>query len=220
MIALAFIAGILTIASPCILVLIPGVMAGSVGGKLRPIVIILGLSFSFTITGISASFLGHLFTNYLRYIAIGMLVLLGLILASKRLDERFAIISGRLVGKVKAPKGEGLIGAFFLGLSLGIVWVPCAGPILGAILTLAAVQREIIGGALLLFVYSLGVGIPLLVIAYSGKAISSQIKALARYSEGARKFAGWVLITLGLTILLGLDKKITTILPLFFPPIL
>jgi len=111
-----------------------------------------------------------------------------------------------------AGGGGGLLGGFALGLSLGVLWIPCVGPILGAVLAHvaagAAGSGSLLYGAFQLFIYSLGVGVPMLIIAYSGKTISRRSRRLSRYVPLSKKISGLVLVSVGLMMLFGVDKTI------------
>jgi cytochrome c-type biogenesis protein len=85
-----------------------------------------------------------------------------------------------------------------LGLSPGVLWIPCIGPILGSILTMVALEGNTTGGALTLSIYSLGFAMPMLVLAYSAQFSSSKMKLITRYDAVFKKGAGVVLILFGL----------------------
>jgi len=93
--------------------------------------------------------------------------------------------------------GEGLLGGALLGVSLGIVWMPCIGPMLASILTIVAQHGTIVYGALLLLTYSLGLAIPMLIVAYSSNMVSDKIRNISKYSMGIRKVAGVILLMVG-----------------------
>ncbi len=200
---LAFSAGVLTISSPCVLPLIPAIMAYSTGkGRFRPVSIVLGMTLSFTLMGIAASALGLTFIGYIDYMRIiagSVIVFLGLYMLSETLEQKLLELRSRIPIRFNysAPSGS-IFGSFALGLSLGIVWIPCVGPILGAILSMVAVRGSISYGALLLFIYSLGLGVPMLIIAYSSAFSSKRLSILVQYSSILKRIAGVVLILVGL----------------------
>ncbi|MDD3291230.1 MAG: cytochrome c biogenesis CcdA family protein [Methanocellales archaeon] len=198
---IAFSAGVVSISSPCVLPLIPAIMAYSTGkGRFRPLSIVLGVSLSFTIMGVAASALGMAFIGYVYYmkvIAGIVIIFLGLYMLSEKLEQKVLELRSRMPIRFNysAPSGSG---GFTLGLSLGIVWIPCVGPILGAILSMVAVSGSIPYGALLLFIYSLGLGAPMLIIAYSSAFSSKRLSILVRYNAILKRIAGIVLIVVGL----------------------
>lgn len=194
----AFFAGIVSVLSPCILPIIPAVFAYSTGkGKLRPLAIVLGLSLSFTSMGVITSIFGATLTAYLGYLNVfaeALLVIMGI---SLLFDLNIFNIFGNF-SALANPKQEGLLGGFLLGLSLGIIWLPCVGPVLGSILTMVAVSGEAGYGALMLFIYSLGFSVPMLLVAYSASFSSSKLLKASRYGFPLKKITGFVILGVGL----------------------
>lgn len=194
----AFGAGILSVLSPCILPLLPAVLATSAGkNKLRPLAIVLGVSISFTIMGIVSSAFGAIFTAYteqLKIIAEILILIMGFaLLLDISLFNAFSKFP--LLGKMNE---EGSISGFLLGLSLGVLWIPCVGPILGSILTMVALEGDAATGALTLSIYSLGFAIPMLLLAYSAHFTSSKIRVISKWDRVFKKGAGIILILVGL----------------------
>ncbi len=202
--AMALLAGIVSIASPCVLPLLPGVMAYSTGkSKLTPLAIVLGLALTFTMMGVASSVFGAFLMDYMDYLKIvsGVLIIaMGLYILSRTVEDFFLAAWSRLpVSRIVRPDAgdEGLLGGLILGASLGIVWVPCIGPMLATILMVVAQQGMVVYGASLLLTYSLGFAIPMLVVAYSSNVISGKLRDVSRYSVGIRKVAGIVLLVIG-----------------------
>ena len=194
----AFGAGILSVLSPCILPLLPAVLATSAGkSKFRPLAIVLGVSISFTIMGVVTSAFGAVFHTYigqLKILAEILIVLLGCALLFEiSLFNSFSKFP--LLGKMN---DEGTVSGFLLGLSLGVLWIPCVGPILGSILTMVALKGNAATGALTLSIYSLGFAVPMLVLAYSAHFSSSKIRLISKYDSVFKKGAGIVLVAVGL----------------------
>ncbi|MFQ5975246.1 MAG: cytochrome c biogenesis CcdA family protein [Candidatus Hydrothermarchaeales archaeon] len=226
---LAFLAGVVTIATPCIIPILPPMLAGSVGHKLRPLFIVLGSVVTFTlmgglfsVIGIAVGFTGNLIRQFFIFFIIGF----GIIMVSDEINEIYTKYSSMFVDRLVNvfKKGEGisdeghpLLSAFVLGLSLGIVWIPCVGPILGFVLLFTTIQGNIVRGSLLLAVYSIGLGIPMLSIAYGGKYVSGKVEWTKRNSETIRFIAGWILILTGVAMFLGFDRLIQTRLLPYFP---
>src|SRR3989440_7702589 len=165
LLGIGFAAGVITAISPCVLPVLPIILAGgATGGGRRPFAIIAGLVASFTVFTLTASVILSalgLPQDFLRNVAIGLLFLLALTLVVPRvglvLERPFAFLTRR--------RGGDLGGGFLLGASLGLVFVPCAGPVLATITVLAAQHR---GGAptvLLTLAYAIGASLPLLRIA-------------------------------------------------------
>src|SRR5512145_2335130 len=158
----AFFAGVVSVLSPCILPVIPAVFAYSTEkGKFRPLAIVLGLSISFTSMGIVTSLFGATLTAYLDLLYIFAEILLITMGISLLFDLNIFNVFGNFSSLANSRK-EGLFGGFLLGLSLGIVWLPCVGSVLGSILTMVAVSGKVAYGALMLFIYSIGFSIPML----------------------------------------------------------
>lgn len=222
LVLLSFVAGFISISSPCVLPLIPVVMAGSTGSRLRPLLIVLGMSFTFTLMGVLTSQAGAVagFSSALRFAGIALIILLGAVLAVEKLDQYFVLYSSALMNRLNLgqPSGrEGVLGALILGLSLGVVWIPCVGPILGVVLTRVAMEGEVLMGGFSLFLYSLGMGVPMLAIAYSGKYALSRMESVSQHNLAIRRTAGVIIILMGIALLFGIDRKLQAILAPYFP---
>ena len=193
----AFFAGVVSVLSPCILPVIPAVFAYSTEqGKFRPFAIVLGLSLSFTSMGIITSLFGATLTAYLDLLYIfaeALLITMGI---SLLFDLNIFNVFGNFSSLANSKK-EGLFGGFLLGLSLGIVWLPCVGSVLGSILTMVAVSGKVTYGALMLFIYSIGFSIPMLFVAYSASFSSTRLQRFSKHSFPLKKAAGLIILTVG-----------------------
>ncbi len=225
-IILVFIAGIATVITPCVLPILPAVLSGSIGSKLRPLAIVVGMSITFTLMGVLVSAITSFasIAERLRWFAIFFIIGMGVILFDDDINQEYVKLSSYIVNHLPLHgnnQNEGILGGFFLGLSLGIVWIPCVGPILGAVLAFVAESSTSIGnmlhGAVLLLVYSLGVGIPMLIIAYSGKGISKRVEWFMKRGALFKKLSGLVLIIVGLMMLFGIDRYLQAKLLPYFP---
>src|SRR5919199_412418 len=140
LVAFAFLAGFVTILTPCILPILPIVLSSSVAsGRSRPLGVILGLVLSFSVFTLAISQLVALLglsANVLRLVAVVVIALLGLAMIVPALNTRLELLLSGLPGMVRQGNRSGLGGGFVMGVSLGLVWAPCAGPILAAITTL------------------------------------------------------------------------------------
>ncbi len=219
-ILIAFLAGVLTIAAPCILPLLPILLGTSVGqtSKTRPLFIVLGFALVFSLAALFFSLLARelgLSTNVLRIVAIFILGLFGLFMLW---PAPFELLTSKLnvvfnnAGKAASSAKKDNVGGFILGMTLGLVWTPCAGPVLGSVLTLIASQKDLVTGAILLIAYALGTGIPMLVIAYGGQYISGKVRVIARYSRILQQAFGVIIILLALAIYFNYDIKIYSII--------
>ncbi|MCC6563566.1 cytochrome c biogenesis protein CcdA [Candidatus Uhrbacteria bacterium] len=199
---LALLAGIVTVGGPCILPLLPIVLGTSTAGRhpLRPVAIVLGFTITFTgfalIFSVFGSFLG-LSPDGWRYVAAVVIGLFGLLMVLPKLQAAvFARLEGaiaRVMPRVK-PDQTGLWSGFILGMSLGAIWTPCAGPVLGSILTLIAAKQDLLQAAALLFAFSLGAGLPMLLIAYGGQAAVTKVRILSKYTVVIQRIFGAVII--------------------------
>jgi cytochrome c-type biogenesis protein len=200
---IAFGAGLISIFSPCVLPLLPAIVASSTDrGRYRPLAIVLGLSISFTSMGLVASAFGAVFTAYSYYLfvaAIFFIIVMGVwMLFDLHLPynaPRLGLID-RVSKKTYDIPTEGIASGLLLGLALGIVWLPCTGPVLGTILTWVAAKGDVMTGGLLLIVYSLGFAIPMLGIAYSTK-MSSSLVGKSSKTIWIKRIAGLMLIVVG-----------------------
>ena len=165
LIGIGLAAGFITAISPCVLPVLPIIFAGgATGGRRKPFAIIAGLilSFSaFTLFGVWALRQLGLPQDFLRDVAIGLLFLVAATLLFPRLEE---IVQRPLLRLTRRPGGE-LGGGLLLGASLGLVFVPCAGPVLAAVTVLSATHRVGLEAILLTLSYSAGLALPLLAIA-------------------------------------------------------
>ncbi len=227
-IALVFLAGVLTVTTPCIIPILPPLLAGSVGSRLRPVAIVAGMSVTFTLMGglfsalgIAASATGEV----MRYLAIAFMMGFGAIMVDDELQEAYMKHSSSLVEKfsgvlpMKNSAGS-ISSAFLLGMSLGIVWIPCVGPVLGAVLSYVAMGEDILKGSLMLFVYSMGLGVPMLAVAYGSKRYGARLEWVRRNSVRMRKIAGVLIILTGVGILFGADRYLQAKLLPYFPALL
>lgn len=229
---LVFLAGIVTILKPCCLPLVPVIFSGSGGHRFRPLAIVSGLTLSFTTMGVLVSAFGATFGSFadtLRSIAILFIISMGAVLFDEDINMEFIKISsaitqgirqyfGTLSGysSLNMPEG-GIAGGFFLGMSLGILWIPCVGPILGAVLAYVASVGNIPYGAWMLFIYSVGMSLPMLSIAYYGKKVTSRYQWFVKRGPVLKKLSGLVLIVIGIMLLFNIDKLIIKALSPYFP---
>lgn len=215
--ALAFVAGLVTLLNPCVLPLLPIVIAGAFAtGRLGPAVLGLGLALSFTVFGLLVTTVGFaigLTSSVLRNLGAGLLVASGLILLVPVAQLRLATAMGPISGGAGAlahrlPVG-GLGGQFLLGGLLGAIWGPCVGPTLGAAIGAAAQGQDLIASGTIMLAFGLGTACALTLFAYGSRHALARRRA--RWSTGAayaKPTLGAVLIIVGLLVMSGLDKRI------------
>jgi cytochrome c biogenesis protein CcdA/thiol-disulfide isomerase/thioredoxin len=201
--ALAFIEGVALIASPCILPILPIVLSvGLDGGKGRPYGVILGFISAFcAFTLLSRSLVNALGLDpiLVRNLAYGLLLALGFVMLSTRLTERFSDWTQQLsnLGNRLSKPGQqkqGFGSGFLLGLFIGLVWSPCVGPIIAAVLVQTIRQQSDINSLLTLTAFSVGVGLPMLLITLGGKRVMTQLNFFKTRSTIIRKSLGAVII--------------------------
>lgn len=221
----AFLAGVLTIAAPCTLPLLPVLLGTSLGqkSKSRPIFIVLGFVIVFTIAAIILSLLAKYAgfnANIIRNIGIFILAIFGILLIWSKPFEMVAVRLTPLISKVSVKVGLGNTGNFsalMLGMTLGLVWTPCAGPVLASILTLIALQKDLVAAAILLLFYSIGVGVPMIIIAYGGQYISEKVQVISKYSVLLQQIFGVIIILLAIAMFFNFDTKLYSFIFQYFP---
>ncbi|MGY4342254.1 cytochrome c biogenesis protein CcdA [Bradyrhizobium sp. LM2.9] len=154
---------------------------------MRPAMIALGFVISFSTTALLLGAITRLFDfdpNVLREAASILLLGFGLLMLWPAPFEWLSIrLNGWLdLGNSNATQREGALGGLLLGTTLGLVWTPCAGPVLGSILTLVATAKNFGWAGTLLVAYAIGAAIPMLAIAYGGQAATTRVRSLARIS--------------------------------------
>lgn len=197
---MAMMAGLASIASPCVLPVVPIVVTGSAEDhRHRPLLIVLGLSLGFIAMGVATALFGGAIAPAMPVfekvagvliIAFGVLMLFGINLF-KNLHFFSRIGSG----------GKGRWSGLVLGLTLGLVWIPCVGPMLSGVLTLVATQGSVASGVVLLALYSLGFAIPMLLAGYASQAVRQRIRLVNAHPLAVRLVSGLILIGFGLAIL-------------------
>ncbi|WP_458185630.1 cytochrome c biogenesis CcdA family protein [Haladaptatus sp. NG-WS-4] len=216
-----FLAGVFTILTPCCLPMIPPMLAGSVGHRLRPLSLVLGSISSFTalgvVTGVASGITPDTFRGPLMLLMIGF----GAIMADDDIHALYSKYASKVAGRATELTGvvsetrHPLASGFLLGLLLGVVWLPCVGPILGGVLAYVGTTGNVARSTSLLFVYGVGFSLPLLGVAYGSKHGGRSVVGAAmknRRPERLRKVAGYVLVLTGVAMLFELDKLLMTLL--------
>jgi cytochrome c-type biogenesis protein len=221
---LALLAGVVTIAAPCTLPMLPILLGASVGqtGKARPAMIALGFVISFSATALLLSAIARIFDfdpNVLRTAAAILLLGFGVLMIWPKPFEWLSIrVSGLTSSSAgNATSRQGNIGGFVLGTTLGLVWTPCAGPVLGSILTVVATSRDTAWASMLLVVYAIGAAIPMLAIAYGGQAVTNRVRGLARIAPRLQQGFGIVVIAFAIASYFQYDTLIVAWLTAFYP---
>ena len=220
----AVLAGILTIAAPCTLPMLPILLGASIGqaGRLRPAMIALGFVVSFSAAALLLGAITRLFDfdpNVLRSAAAILLLGFGLLMLWPAPFEWLSIrLNGWLdLGSSTAARRDGALGGLLLGTTLGLVWTPCAGPVLGSILTLVATSKNLAWASVLLVAYAIGAALPMLAIAYGGQAATTRVRSIARISPRLQQGFGVVVIAFALAAYFQYDTLIVAWLTGFYP---
>ena len=224
-IALAFAAGLLTAAAPCILPLLPVLLGASIGrqDRWRPLFLVAGFVLAFSgfaiLFGSFSTVLG-LSHDMLRKASVILLGGFGLLLLWPRPYEwLMARVSGVLAfaDGIVARAGSGNAGGLVVGLALGVLWTPCAGPVLGSILTLIATSENLARAALLLVTYAIGAGVPILLIAYGGQYATTQVRRFAPYTPALQRTFGVAVLLVAFAFYTQYDTIATVWLSQAYP---
>jgi cytochrome c biogenesis protein CcdA/thiol-disulfide isomerase/thioredoxin len=210
LIGIGLAAGFITAISPCVLPVLPIVFAGgATGGRRKPFAIIAGLvlSFSaFTLFGVWLLKRLGLPEDLLRDIAIVLLFLVAATLLFPKVEE---LVQRPFLRLTRRPGGD-LGGGFLLGASLGLVFVPCAGPVLAAITVVGATQDVGARAIVLTIAYAIGAAIPMLLIAFGGRSAMNKLRP---HAHRIRQGLGVVVALTALAIALNVDRHFQTAIP-------
>jgi cytochrome c-type biogenesis protein len=218
---LALLAGMLSVLSPCVLPLLPIVLATARSEhRLGSAAIATGLAVSFTVVGLFVATIGFaigLDTDVFRAISAALLIAVGVVLLVPRLQEQVAVAAGPVGGLVDDWLGgftaTSLWGQFGVGLLLGTVWVPCVGPTLGAASLLAARGEDLGQVALTMLAFGIGAAVPLMVLGFlSREAMVRWRGRLTDVGKGGKMLLGALLLAVGLLVLTGADKAMEAFL--------
>jgi cytochrome c biogenesis protein CcdA len=223
---LGYVAGILTTLSPCVLPIVPIVIATALAAhRLGPYALALGLTISFAAVGIFVAAVGAslgLDQALFRNAAAIVLIAFGVVLVSTRLQERVAQAASGLSaagdGFISRLSMDGLAGQFVIGIVLGVIWSPCVGPTLGAATTLASQGQNLAQISLLMVIFGLGAGTPLAALGSVSRTTMVQLRGrMLAAGKLGKSVLGIVLVLLGIAILSGFDKALESRLVGIYP---
>ncbi|GBU15906.1 MULTISPECIES: cytochrome c biogenesis protein CcdA [Methylobacteriaceae] len=214
---LAFLAGVLSVLSPCVLPLLPLVLGAAASEhRLGPAALAAGLALSFVVIGLFVATVGFaigLDTDVFRTVAAVLLVLVGLVLMVPAVQTRLAVAAGPVSDWTETRFGgfstAGLLGQFGVGVLLGAVWSPCVGPTLGAASLLASQGRNLGTVALTMFLFGVGAALPLLILGTLSREVLLRWRdRMMSAGKGLKAALGLILVVSGAVILSGYDKAI------------
>jgi cytochrome c-type biogenesis protein len=218
---LSFVAGLLSILSPCVLPLLPIVLGTAASEqKWGPAALAAGLSLSFVAIGLFVATIGFsvgLDGDVFRYVAAVLIIAIGIVLMVPRLQTELAVASGPMANwahhRLAGLNSGGVAGQFGVGVLLGAVWSPCVGPTLGAASLLAAQGRDLGQVAVTMLVFGLGAALPLLALGLvSREAMMRWRHRMAAAGHGLKAGFGTILVAIGALVITGLDKTVETAL--------
>ena len=246
LLAFAFVSGVVTILSPCILPVLPVVLSGSVGGgKARPLGIIAAFVLSFTVFTLTLSAIVQatgVSPDALRIVAVVLLVIFGLVMIVPALRDRFELLASRLssrgtggagkrtgsggpmqggptavIGEDRRSQWAGFWSGVPVGFSLGLVWTPCVGPIMASVISLALTRRVDAGSVFITLSYTVGTSIPMLAVMVGGRTLLRGIPGLQRNMANIQKVFGALMILVGVAVGFGWDRQAQSALLRTFP---
>lgn len=214
---LAYLAGLLTLINPCVLPVLPIVLASALQAhRLGPVALAAGMSVSFVVLGLTVAAAGvaiGLDSDQLMKIGAVAMIGFGLVLLVPRLNEGFATatagFSARADTGIDHVDRSGLMGQAIGGALLGAVWSPCVGPTLGGAISLAAQGQSILWAGLIMTAFAAGVSSVILALGYGARAALQRRRDLMRrIAEKAKPIMGVIFLAVGLMIFFGLNYKI------------
>ncbi len=218
-----FLAGLTTILSPCIWPILPIIFITASGGKKKPIGIAIGVSISFAILTLLVSYLLKIFSFdpiIFRYIAVAILLFLGISLIVPKIMAWFESGVSKLSSKFSHytnSNSEGLWAGLVTGLALGVVWTPCAGPILATIATLASTQILNTTIFIMIGAFTLGLAIPLFLLALFGNKITNKTKSISKHTGQIQKVFGVIIVLISISIATNFDLILQSQIYKIFP---
>ncbi|MBI3676976.1 MAG: sulfite exporter TauE/SafE family protein [Proteobacteria bacterium] len=213
----SFVAGILSILSPCVLPILPLALSGALGAhRFGPLALASGLALSFATIGTFVAALGFsvgLGSGAFQSVGAVALMAFGIVLVLPSLQARFATAAGPVGGWVEQRFGRfsptGLTGQFSLGLLFGAVWSPCSGPALGAAALMAANGHNLAQASFIMLAFGSGAAVPLLALGTVSRATLMRWRGkIAGSATGAKAVLGVSVILFGVLILSGLNQTV------------
>ena len=213
----AYVAGTLTLINPCVLPLLPVVIAAAFqGSRHGPLMLALGLTLSFAVIGVGVTAFGHLAgideVSFNRAAAVAM-VLFGVVLLVPRAHDLLARVASPLASRanigIDRVQGAGAAGQLAVGVLLGAVWSPCVGPTLGGAIALAASGEHLGQAGVTMLAFGVGVSTVLMALAYGSREIlNARRERLRSWMPWAKPAMGVTLLVVGVSVFFHLDRMI------------
>jgi cytochrome c-type biogenesis protein len=217
----AFLSGIVTVASPCVLPVLPFLLSGAIGGRLRPYGIITGFILSFTVFTLTLSAILaalHIPPDATRLISVALLLAFGLTLLIPALHTVYERFSTQSVSRLNTggqissspDSGNGFVGGVMVGGTLGLLWTPCVGPIMSAVITLALSGNVTFQAFLVTLAFSIGTAIPMLAVMLGGRGALARVPWLMNNLGTVQRGFGAVMVVFAIGIFFNVDRKVQT----------
>ena len=225
LILFSFLAGIVTVLSPCILPVLPIILSSSVGGKesgkARPIGVVAGFVISFTFFTLFLSTLVRISgipADSLRLFSVIVVAGFGISLLIPKLQQKVEQAFSRIArlapqGNTRSGFGSGVL----VGFSLGLLWTPCVGPILASVITLALAESITANALLITLAYSIGTSVPMFLIMIGGQKLLGSVPWLRANTEKIQRAFGVLMILTSLAIYTGIDRRFQSYVLDVFP---
>ncbi|MBI4004685.1 DUF3179 domain-containing protein [Candidatus Roizmanbacteria bacterium] len=213
LIPIAFISGILTVFSPCVLPILPVVLGSGIGGNTSRVRgVVTGLIISFTLASLLLATVVRVLgipADTVRILAVILLILFGISLVFPAVLEPAQTLIERY-WRFQPPQGKksDFLGGLITGTSLGLVWTPCVGPIVATVATLAAISSFSVASVFIAFAYALGTGIPLYFIAKGGAKVAQKLTFIKTENQQIRQVFGIIVLGTALFIWTGADRAL------------
>jgi cytochrome c biogenesis protein CcdA len=227
LIIFAFLAGLVTIISPCILSIAPILLtAGANHNYHKPLGVITGIIISFSFFTLTLSAIVQatgISPDIFRYLALIIIIFFGLTMLIPSLENSFTALAnhiariGNLVQKRSTHIQTNFFSGLILGFALGLLWTPCAGPILATITALAATEGITLTTVFITIAYTIGAAIPMLLFCFGGSKILKSISSVAPYTHTVRQLFGVIVIASAIAIVFHVDVMIQEKITYWFP---
>ena len=222
----AWLAGVLTLINPCVLPLLPVIIAGALQGHRHgPLYMAAGLTVAFTVVGVLITAFGHLIglnSSTINTVAAVLMVMFGIVLLIPRAQETLATAAGPLASganeRMNQVNSQGAMGQFTIGLLLGAVWSPCVGPTLGGAIGLAASGENLLQATMTMLAFGLGESTILILLSYgSRELLTKRRERLMKIMPWAKPIMGVALLFVGVALLMrwnhAIDAWLLNVMP-------